>query len=168
MATTFCSQTTYFTIPLSKEELVEKIKEHDDFEYLSTPPEDCFDELEGGGQYVVSYDSDGECTTPDLEDYKLIQSVFFPLQTGLSREVWHTENSREGNESGVNFYNSDGEEVDVCELYVKSEQLLNSIADALWGEGSDSQWSADTIQAIADAITTERPDLVEARGGKEE
>jgi hypothetical protein len=44
-----------------------------------------------------------------------------------------------------------------------SEQLLQSIADALWGDGADSEWSSDTIQAIADAIQSERPDLPAAR-----
>lgn len=43
------------------------------------------------------------------------------------------------------------------------EQLLQSIADALWGEGADTEWSADTTTAIADAIKTERPDLFIAR-----
>jgi hypothetical protein len=41
----------------------------------------------------------------------------------------------------------------------KSEQLLQSIAHALWGAGADSEWSADTTQAIADAIHALRPDL---------
>lgn len=44
-----------------------------------------------------------------------------------------------------------------------SESLLNSIADALWGDGADTEWSADTVQAIADAILLQRPDLYEAR-----
>lgn len=42
----------------------------------------------------------------------------------------------------------------------KNEQLLNAIADALWGDGADTPWSSDTIQAIAEAIELERPDLV--------
>jgi len=41
----------------------------------------------------------------------------------------------------------------------KSEQLLHSIADALWGAGADTEWNSDTTQAIADAIHAERPDL---------
>jgi len=45
----------------------------------------------------------------------------------------------------------------------RSEQLLQAIADALWGGGSDTEWDADTLQAIADAVQTERPDLVNAR-----
>jgi hypothetical protein len=47
--------------------------------------------------------------------------------------------------------------------FAKSEQLLQSIADALWGAGADTEWNSDTIQAIADAILTERPDLPAAR-----
>lgn len=45
----------------------------------------------------------------------------------------------------------------------KSEQLLHAIADALWGDGADTEWCPDTIQAIADAIEIERPDLVASR-----
>jgi hypothetical protein len=44
-----------------------------------------------------------------------------------------------------------------------SEQLLQAIADALWGEGADTPWSPDTLDAIADAIRTERPDLFTSR-----
>jgi len=44
-----------------------------------------------------------------------------------------------------------------------SEQLLQAVADALWGEGADTEWNADTIQAIADAIHSQRPDLPAAR-----
>lgn len=45
----------------------------------------------------------------------------------------------------------------------RSEQLLHSIADALWGLGADTEWCPDTIQAIADAIQTKRPDLIASR-----
>lgn len=45
----------------------------------------------------------------------------------------------------------------------KNEQLLQAIADALWGEDEDTPWSPDTIQAIADVIQTERPDLLSNR-----
>ena len=44
-----------------------------------------------------------------------------------------------------------------------SEQLLQAIADSLWGDGADTEWNADTIQAIAEAIKVERPDLIAAR-----
>jgi hypothetical protein len=44
-----------------------------------------------------------------------------------------------------------------------SEQLLQSIADALWGEGADTEWNSDTIQAIADALHLQRPDLWHGR-----
>jgi hypothetical protein len=60
-----------------------------------------------------------------------------------------SEIARIGKENGVNVY--------------QSEQLLQSIADALWGEGADTEWNSDTIQAIADAIHSQRPDLAAAR-----
>ena len=56
-----------------------------------------------------------------------------------------TEIARIGKENGV--------------AVSRSEQLLQAIADALWGEGADTEWSSDTIEAIAEAIRTERPDL---------
>jgi len=40
-----------------------------------------------------------------------------------------------------------------------SLNLLDSIADALWGQDADQDWNADTLDAIADAIRTLRPDL---------
>lgn len=46
---------------------------------------------------------------------------------------------------------------------VASEQLLQSIADALWGEDADKEWSPDTLDAIAEAIIVQRPDLYQAR-----
>ncbi len=42
---------------------------------------------------------------------------------------------------------------------IKSERLLQFIANALWGGGADTEWNSDTTQAIADAIHAERPDL---------
>jgi len=39
------------------------------------------------------------------------------------------------------------------------DQLVESIADALWGEDADTEWNSDTLNAIADAIRTLRPDL---------
>ena len=45
----------------------------------------------------------------------------------------------------------------------RNEDLLQSIADALWGEGADTEWGSDTINAIADALLTVRPDLHDAR-----
>jgi hypothetical protein len=60
-----------------------------------------------------------------------------------------SEIARIGKENGVSI--------------AKSEQLLQSIADALWGAGADTEWNSDTIQAIADAIHSQRPDLPAAR-----
>ena len=37
--------------------------------------------------------------------------------------------------------------------------LLNSISETLWGDDADPHWGADTLEAIADAIRTLRPDL---------
>lgn len=42
--------------------------------------------------------------------------------------------------------------------------LVQCIADALWGDGADTQWSADTLSAIAEAFREYRPDLVKGEG----
>jgi len=60
-----------------------------------------------------------------------------------------TEIGRIGRENGVQIS--------------KSEELLQSISDALWEQGENTEWSSDTIQAIADAIILERPDLYNNR-----
>jgi nitrate reductase NapAB chaperone NapD len=45
------------------------------------------------------------------------------------------------------------------EALEETESLLHSISEALWGEDADKEWNADTLDAIADAIRRERPDL---------
>ena len=43
---------------------------------------------------------------------------------------------------------------------VLDDQLAESIANILWKDGADTEWSsADTLDAIADVIRTLRPDL---------
>jgi hypothetical protein len=54
-----------------------------------------------------------------------------------------------------------GKENGIC--VTTSERLLQAIAAALWRDGDDTEWDSDTIQAIADAIQSERPDLPAAR-----
>lgn len=84
------------------------------------------------------------------------ESCYLVPDEAFTEEEWKdidnfsdSEIARIGKENGV--------------LVSKSEQLLESIADALWGEGADTPWCPDTIQAIADAIQQERPDLVASR-----
>lgn len=42
------------------------------------------------------------------------------------------------------------------------DQLVESIADTLWGDGADTEWGPDTLNTIADAIRTLRPDLAKS------
>jgi hypothetical protein len=49
--------------------------------------------------------------------------------------------------------------VGAWQLGSRADDLLRSIADALWGDGADTPWSADTLDSIADAIRLQRPDL---------
>lgn len=44
-----------------------------------------------------------------------------------------------------------------------TEQLVQAVADALWGEDADTEWCPDTLEAIADAIQNLRPDLYASR-----
>jgi hypothetical protein len=84
------------------------------------------------------------------------ESCYLVPDEAFTEEEWYnidnfpdSEIARIGKENGV--------------LVLKTEQLLQAIADALWGEGADTPWCPDTIQAIADAIQQERPDLVASR-----
>jgi hypothetical protein len=82
------------------------------------------------------------------------QSCYFLSDDTFTEEEWEqiddfsdSEISRIGKENGVNVE--------------KSEGLLQSISEALWGEDADKEWNADTLDAIADAIRRERPDLAD-------
>ena len=77
--------------------------------------------------------------------YLVPDEAFTPEEWDTITDFSDTEIARIGRENGV--------AVD------RSEQLLQAIADALWGEGADTEWSPDTIDTIAEAIRTERPDL---------
>jgi hypothetical protein len=44
-------------------------------------------------------------------------------------------------------------------MTTNNETLLQSIAQILWQNGPDTEWSSDTTTAIADIIATARPDL---------
>ena len=79
-------------------------------------------------------------------------SCYFLSDDTFTEEEWeqiddfsYSEISRIGKDNGVNVE--------------KSEDLLHSISEALWGEDSDKEWNADTLNAIADAMRLIRPDL---------
>jgi len=80
-------------------------------------------------------------------------SCYFLSDDTFTEEEWEqiddfsdSEISRIGKDNGVNVE--------------KSEDLLHSISEALWGKDSDKEWnSADTLDAIADAMRLIRPDL---------
>ena len=81
--------------------------------------------------------------------YLVPDEAFTPEEWDQIENFSDSEIARIGRENGVSVE--------------KSEQLLQAIADALWGDGADTEWDSETIQAIADAINTERPDLPAAR-----
>jgi hypothetical protein len=93
---------------------------------------------------TIIIDSTGTMLAAD-SSYIVPDEAFTPEEWEHIENFSDTEIARIGRENGVS--------VD------KSEQLLQAIADALWGEGSDTEWNSDTIAAIAEAILTERPDL---------
>lgn len=51
----------------------------------------------------------------------------------------------------------------MCTNHVANEMLAQCIADALWGDGCDTPWSAKTLSSISDALMTYRSDLVRDR-----
>lgn len=86
----------------------------------------------------------------------LASSCYLVPDEAFTQEEWYriedfsdAELARIGKEHGVSV--------------TKSEQLLQSIAAALWRDGDDTEWDSDTIQAIAEAIQSERPDLFYSR-----
>jgi len=84
-----------------------------------------------------------------VSTYLVPDEAFTPEEWDDIENFSDSEIARIGKENGVSV--------------AKSEQLLQAIADALWGAGADTEWNSDTIQAIADAVLTERPDLPAAR-----
>lgn len=66
---------------------------------------------------------------------------------------------------------TDSERADLCnevgidlEHAIKNDPdnvLVKCVADVLWGDDSDTEWSADTLDAIAEAFRKYRPDLAD-------
>jgi hypothetical protein len=83
--------------------------------------------------------------------YLVPDEAFTPEEWDDIEGFSDTEIARIGRENGVSVE--------------KSEQLLQAIADALWGDGADAEWNADTLDTIAGAIRHQRPELITARGG---
>jgi hypothetical protein len=157
MSNVYVTQITTFTIPHTKEEIVSRISSQLE---LECDLSDAIEEVEDGkNQYRIVYDTEGGCLTN--EDYDSLQCALHTLQTGLACETWSSE-SKDGTEQGVNYYNKNGEEVDIANLYerfVASEATLRAVADALWGEDAEQEWNSDTTEGIAECIETMRPDI---------
>jgi len=140
----------------------------------------CFENTEDfvdeAGSDLQAYIRDGEdgalLVVLDTEDRNYSCDVFNALVRYFARRQsgeygvhnWSCVDSREGVSSGVNRIYRDGTSVAVTGEPDQAEDLLNLIADALWGEDADQNWSADTLDAIADAILSQRPDLAQRRG----
>jgi hypothetical protein len=136
--------------------------------------EDLISELRSELQGYIKDGKDGEflilCDTGDTNCYadvfNALVEYFAKRQSGqYGIHHWSCLDSGEGGSSGTNRVYKSGESIAVAGEPDPGEGLLNSIADALWGDDADESWSADTLDAIADAIRTVRPDLVKARGG---
>ncbi len=64
---------------------------------------------------------------------------------------------------------SDSERCDLAEwegqdleVLMNSVHLVEMIANTLWGDGADTKWGPDTLNAIADAIRLIRPELAKS------
>lgn len=97
---------------------------------------------------MLIIDSTGTMLSAE-SSYLVPDDAFTPEEWDDIENFSNSEIARVGRENGV--------------LIGKSEELLQAIADALWGDGDDTEWSPDTTQAIADAIQAERPDLIASR-----
>ena len=116
----------------------------------------------GDGALLVTYDSE-ESFSVDV--FHALVDHFARRQSGdYGVHNWSCFDFRDGASSGVSRIYRDGTSVTVTEEPDQAEDLLNSIADALWGEDADQEWGADTLDAIADAILIQRPDLAQRRG----
>lgn len=156
MANVYVDQATYFRFSIPVEEVCQLIKDAN-MEHLPAIS-DLIEEKEDG-TFCIMYQTDGEGVSS--EEYDEIVSLLLPFSVGLSKEVWSTECKGVVN-NGVNYYNKKGEEVDIDTIYanyLSAESTLRCVADALWGEDADKDWSPDTVQAIADAIMNCRPDI---------
>lgn len=115
----------------------------------------------GDGTYcnlLIAYDSEYGPTDPEVFDF--LATHFACLQVSRFMTIASgTFDSRSGTVHGVRCLGRDGKEIDI----ERSEQLLQAIADALWGEGADTPWTPDTLEAIAEAIELQRPDLKASR-----
>jgi hypothetical protein len=97
---------------------------------------------------MIVIDSTGTMLAAD-SCYLVPDEAFTPEEWDDIENFSDSEIARIGKENGVNVY--------------QSEQLLQAIADALWSEGGNTEWNADTLDAIADAILMMRPELITAR-----
>jgi len=106
--------------------------------------------------------------TMDLSYHVLIDctsGTFFGANTAylldtrsLSPEIMDTLN--EGSDSErCDLAESSGQDL---ELLMDNVYLVETIANALWGDGADTEWNSDTINAIADAIRNVRPELAKS------
>jgi hypothetical protein len=86
---------------------------------------------------------------PAASCYLVPDEAFTPEEWDQIENFSDSEIARIGRENGVSVE--------------RSEQLLQAIADALWGDGADTEWNSDTASAIAEAILAERPDLPASR-----
>lgn len=91
--------------------------------------------------------------------------------TFFGADTAYLVNTRSLNPEELDTLN-EGSDSERCELAESSGQdlevlmnnvhLVESIADALWGDDADTEWGPDTLNAIADAIRTVRPDLAKS------
>lgn len=106
----------------------------------------------------IRYDSEDGPSDSDVFDFLCLHFAALQLSPFMTITALSFD-SRGGGGFSVRRLNRAGEEINVQ----SSEQLLEAIADALWGDGADTPWTPDTLEAIAEAIELQRPDLKAAR-----
>lgn len=95
------------------------------------------------GQIVVSLDTEEANGVSDV--YDSIALHFQTLQTSKFMVVrWHSYNSKSGASSGTDYYNNQGESVDV----ESDSEALDRIHSLM----VDNEWNSDLWQQVADVL----------------
>lgn len=173
MSTTTYSQTSIFTVAAGFRTIEAINKLHKDrysnnpelFEVddLGDPTTELIDPIEPylsfeDNKVIVSVDSESDEGNWDLELYRSICETLNTIQVGLCVENWATFNSKSGEEGGSNFYDEEGDIVDIHSLY-HSHQTLLATAEALYKDGPNTPWDSSTIESVAEMVKRALPGI---------
>lgn len=173
MSTITSTQTSIFTVAAGFNTIEAINKLHKDrysnnpelFEVdeLGDPTTELIDPIEPylsfeNGKVIVSVDSESDEGNFDLDIYLSICETLSSIQVGLYQENWAVSDSKRGEEGGTNYYDEDGDIVDIHSLY-RSHKAFLSIAEALYKDGPNTQWNSSTIESVAEMVKRALPGI---------